>query len=210
MSPEELGEAIALGREQAGVEFKPPCLRSEKAKAPFARIVRGLIAMANRRDGGRLVIGIEEKEGKLNAVGLTAEQLETWTTHDHVADALATYCDPPLEFDVLAVKLKELSFVVIRVREFRDRPIICKKAYSPGNDGPILREGALYVRPRRKPESVEVGTAADMQDLLELAVQKRLRHLIADVQRAGGAITAVEPPRPRPDLDFAAQLTDLP
>ena len=210
MTPDELGQAIELGREQAGVEFKPPCLRGDKG--PFAQVARALMAMANRADGGRVVVGVEERENRLYEKGLTQEQADSWLVHDHLGDALAVYADPPFDFECVGVELNGARYVVIRAFEFRDTPIVCKKSYARGDGAAVLREGATYVRPRRKPETVEVSTAADMRDLIDLAAQKRLRALLATVQRAGGSVVTGSggPPAPTTPGLFTRQLGDLP
>src|SRR5262249_38615915 len=95
VTPAELEDALAFGREQAGVEFKPPSARTDRAA--FAQVTKAVLAMANKRDGGRVVIGVAEVEKRLVRGGVTPAQAESWLTHDHVADALAEYADPPVE-----------------------------------------------------------------------------------------------------------------
>jgi len=69
MTEEEFAEIIALGREQASVEFKGPGLRTDKHL--FAKVTRAVLGMANLRDGGRVVVGIEEQQTGLVLTGLT-------------------------------------------------------------------------------------------------------------------------------------------
>jgi hypothetical protein len=89
-------------------------------------------------------------------------------TYDHLARALANYADPPLRFDVAAVQLSSGATVaVIEVFEFEDIPHFCAKHY----DG-VLREGALYVRPRKVPETSEVASAVEMREVIELATRE--------------------------------------
>ena len=73
--------------------------------------------------------------------------------------------------------------MVIHVEEFADVPVLCKRAYDD-----VLRDGACYVRPRRKPETTDIPTYADMRDLLDLAIEKGVRRLLAQAQRAGLAV----------------------
>ena len=42
--------------------------------------------------------------------------------------------------------------------------------------------------PRRKPETTEIPTYADMRDLLDLATQKAVSRLLAHAQRTGLAV----------------------
>ena len=63
---------------------------------------------------------------------------------------------------------------------FADIPVLCKRDYQD-----VLRSGACYVRSRRKPETTEIPTQADMRDLLELATEKKLRERLAQMERVG-------------------------
>lgn len=145
--------------------------------------------MANHRDGGTVVVGIEEQQSGLVPTGLTPDQLATWN-YDDLADGLAPYADPSVEFDTEVVVYKGQRFLVIRVEQFVEVPVLCKKGYNRDRDV-ILRDGACYVRPRRKPETIEVGTYADMRDLIELATDKGVRRFIARTQ-AGGILLTVQ------------------
>ena len=71
MTDEELAELIARG-ERPGVEFKNARSRKD---ASFKEIVRAVLGMANRRDGGLVIIGIED-DG--TPTGLTAAQIPSW------------------------------------------------------------------------------------------------------------------------------------
>src|SRR5947208_13272834 len=97
MTDQEFAELLALGYERRGVEFKGPGPRSSKQL--FAKVVRATLGMANRRDGGLVVVGIDDSGGVLDPIGLTAAVLETWK-YDDVANSLAEYADPSMGFDM--------------------------------------------------------------------------------------------------------------
>src|SRR5258706_6101749 len=84
MTDEQFAQLLELKHEVFGVEFKPPGLRTDPLL--FHTVARGLMGMANRRDGGRLVIGIREDAGKFELLGVTPEQPESWR-YEHLADA---------------------------------------------------------------------------------------------------------------------------
>lgn len=198
-SPTELKELIALGVEQSGVEFKGPCGSEEKPQRD--KILRAMLAMANHRDGGLVIVGVDETPEGLQGTGLTAAQLATWT-RDRVGDAIAAHADPSVDFVVERVSVDDRDFVVLRVRQFADVPVVCKRNGAQEDRKQVLREGACYVRPRRKPESVEVPTAADMRDLLDLAIDRGVETFIKRMHRAGapapgaaGALDIYEPQR---------------
>ena len=192
-------ELLALGREQAGVEFKGPGDRSDRRL--FAKVARAVLAMANRRDGGVVVVGIDDERNEAVLTGLSATQLATWE-QDAVRDALAAYADPGVEVEVEPVRHGGRDFVVITIREFADVPVLCRR------DGDGVREGALYVRSRRKPESVEVPRQAEMRDVIELATEKRLRAFLATATAVGiGAAT--RPAAPDAGTAYAGQRAAL-
>jgi len=188
MTEEQFSEIIARGREQPSVEFKGPGLRTNKHL--FAKVARAVLGMTNRRDGGFVIVGVEESAVGLVLTGLSLEELKTWK-YDHVADSLATYADPSIEFDLVEVSFKGQTFIAIKVEEFDEIPVLCKKSYNTGKDV-VLREGACYIRSRRKPETVEVSTYADMRDLLDLATEKGVRRFISRAHSAGLSITPPE------------------
>lgn len=177
MTDEEFAEELALGHETSGVEFKGPGPRSNRQL--FAQVVRAVLGMANRRDGGRVIIGVEDNNGVLNPVGLIEHDLATWR-YDHVADGIARYADPSVSFDLELKEYNGNQYVVLEIDEFADIPVLCKIDYQG-----ILRNGACYVRSRRKPETSEIPTQEDMRDLLDLATEKKLQERLALLQRVG-------------------------
>ena len=82
--------------ERRGVEFK--------SAGPFsdihlcARVTRAVLGMANRRDGGFVVLGVRDQDGVLTPTGLSPEELDTWR-YDDVAARVSSYADPPVIFD---------------------------------------------------------------------------------------------------------------
>ena len=58
--------------------------------------------------------------------------------------------------------------------------MLCKRGFQWGT-----AEWGLYVRTRRKPETSEIPTQAEMRDLLDLATIKWVRRHFDWMQRAG-------------------------
>lgn len=181
---EILEEIVALGHETTGVECKPPGPRSDKQL--FPKVVRAILGMSNRRDGGVVIIGIEDTGSSLSPVGLDDNDLATWN-YNHVSDKLKYYAEPSVNFELEEKHYQGKKYIVLNVREFEDIPILCKKPYTVAGSV-VLREGACYVRSRRKPETTEIPTQEDMRDLLDLATEKRLRRYMAQAERAGVAL----------------------
>jgi predicted HTH transcriptional regulator len=181
LTDQQLAEAMAFGREQSAIEFKSPGPRSSRRL--LAQVIRAMLGMSNRRDGGYVVIGVRDNGKQLFPDGLDASDLPTWA-YDHLADSVASHVDPSIQFDVRVARLDVRDFVIVHVSEFAEVPILCRRGYSDGKET-VLREGACYIRPRRKPETMEVGTYADMRDLLDLASEKLARRFLATAGRTG-------------------------
>ena len=139
----------------------------------------------------------------LNHVGLTEADLRTWN-YDDVADRVAVYADPSVAFDLEIREYDDNEYVVLRIEEFADVPVLCKRSF-----GDVLRDGACYVRPRRKPETSELPTQADMRDLLDLAIEKGIRRFLSQAQRSGLIDTPGEILQDTDDRRFDEQLGEL-
>ena len=183
------------------MEFKSPGPVSDGRL--IAQVVKAMLGMCNRRDGGTVIIGVEENQGVLNQVGLSESEIAGWN-YDAVADQVARYADPSISFALDVKEYEVSSYVVIEVEEFADIPVLCKRSY-----GDVLRYGACYVRPRRKPETSDIPTQADMRDLLDLAIEKGVTQFLDRARRVGlFATLSVESPATDQEL-FDEQLGDL-
>ena len=107
MDDEDFAQRLALGHEIRGTEFKGPGPRSDGRLV--AQVVRAVLGMANRRDGGSVIIGVEDNGAVLTPVGLSQSALATWT-YDAMADQIARYADPSVTFalEPKAYKWKQL------------------------------------------------------------------------------------------------------
>src|SRR5689334_6981251 len=94
---------LAVGYEQRGIEWKGPGLRSDKQL--FVKVVRAALSMGNLRDGGHVVIGIDDKNPRSLLPGLSHDELASWLSYDDVARGFAEYADPPLHFELASLTL---------------------------------------------------------------------------------------------------------
>lgn len=180
---ELLTELLGLGHEMQNVECKSPGPRTDRMLQ--TKVIKAMLGMANRRDGGHVLIGISDKAGSLEPVGLSVADLSTWTKYDDLASVVSEYADPSIAFESESQIFGGKSFVLITVREFDDIPVICKKTSYNAE----LRQGGCYVRSRRKPETTVIPTQEDMRELLDLAAEKRVRKFIAQARSVGVDLT---------------------
>ena len=198
---EVMNQIVALGHELSGVEVKSPGPVSNRRLV--AQVVKAILGMCNRRDGGTVIIGVEDSQGALKPIGLAETDLDEWR-YDALSDQVARYADPSVSFSLDVKEYEGNSYVVIEVEEFIDIPVLCKRAFDD-----VLRDGACYVRPRRKPETSDIPTQADMRDLLDLAIEKGVTQFLARARRVGLFSTpAVESPATDQER-FDEQLGDL-
>ena len=113
---------MALGHELGGIEFKGPGPMSNSRLV--AQVVKAVLGMANRRDGGSVIIGVEDNQGTPIPTGLTPVDLSTWT-NDALADQIARYADPSVTFDMEVKEYQGNQFVLIEVQGIRrySRPV---------------------------------------------------------------------------------------
>jgi predicted HTH transcriptional regulator len=194
VTEEEFESLLARGYETDGVEFKGSWTRKEKLF--LARVVRAILGMANRRDGGLVILGVEEST-KLDPVGLTDEQAESWLNYDDLSASVNEYASPCVRLEPELHTFWGKKFVFIRVHQFDDIPILCAKEYA----APLLRKGACYVRARHKPETSELPSEEEMRELLELAIDKGVRKFVTRAKKAG--LFPTMPSTPAPPTDEA-------
>lgn len=173
---ERVQGALDLLQEGRSVDFKRAAMWDELKQG----IPKDILAMSNLRDGGIIIIGVEESDNKWTRTGMTDEQLNTYNPDDMI-DHVNKYASPSMTFNVVKHTDDEgLKYLVIRAHEFEEKPFVCKR-----NCADELRQGAFYVRPLGKAESRKVQTADEMHDLLELSVEKRTRNFMRQIQRVG-------------------------
>lgn len=176
--PQWLIDALQLPHEIEGVEFKCS-MQFASGRPECMKVVKAVLAMANRRGGGRVVVGVREGDGGVPVPeGVSDEHLENWT-HNAVGGSAGSFGSPAPRLRIQRLPYNGITLVVIEVDEFALQPVVCTKSF-PG----VLDAGACYVR-RRSPVASDKATFQEMHDLLELATEKRLQHFVGMVHRAG-------------------------
>lgn len=164
---------ITHGREERNLEYKESISWGDSTVRN--KLTKSILARANLRDGGVIVIGVQQEGDNFNPKGMTQADFQSFS-HDKISEYVAEYADPFVEITVSLVEYNGGSYVITQVKEFEELPVLCKK------DGmENLRRGALFIRSRRKPETVQVPSQTEMREILELAidkgVKKQLEHL---------------------------------
>ena len=189
----ELIEIILHGSEERNIEYKSSL--SWKDANARAKLIKSILAMANIRDGGFIVVGVEEKGGHFEPAGVSDKDFHSYS-QDKVSSDVATYADPFVELTVNRIQHEQKRFVIMQVEEFTELPVICKK------DGPGgLRAGAIYTRTRRMFETAQVPSQTEMREIVENAVGKAVTRFRVLVSRAGVEAPMNEKERSRQQFD---------
>ncbi len=182
MTEDELRELLEAGEETPRREYKQSHPFTDPAFQ--ASLIRTILAMSNVRDGGHIIVGVEERGNSYALTGMRPEHVLTYD-RDTMKDRVGEYADPYVDFSVDTGPYEGKTFLVITVREFDEVPVICKK------DGRDLTRGTVYTRTRtRRPESARVSNHADMREIIQLAVDKGVQKL----QERGYALRGGTPP----------------
>ncbi len=182
MDGPELTELVKnIEGETRNIELKASMSWSDQATK--LKIVKSILAMSNIRSGGMVIIGINENGGKLDRIGMTKEHLKSFD-HDKMSAYIATYADPHVRFSLRRVTLESKIFIVISIDEFERVPVLCKKDFVV-NGKTQLRQGKLYTRTWRMPETVEVSTSDDLTEIIELATEKGVARFAELVSKSG-------------------------
>jgi len=160
----ELEELLEGGRERSGLDFKASC-----AWAKAQEFAKDILAMSNTRDGGYIVVGVNEQDdGSYTRMGVSATDRVTYK-EDEMRDQMTKYADPHVDFSCQVLSdAQGLFYVVIRVYEFTNVPVICRK------DSNSTQAGTIYFRnSNRRIESAPLSNSSDMRELIERAAIKQ-------------------------------------
>lgn len=199
--PDELARLIIAGREGLGVEFKSSMSWDEPSTK--GKVVKAVLAFANKRDGGVLVFGVERLPGATlhTIVGMSDRDYDSFD-QDAIASKVNAHAAPYVDLSIEHRLIDGKRCVVIVVREFQDYPVLCTEDLVV-DKRVIVGRGRIYCRSRRMPESAEVQSPDDIRDIIELGIAKGLERYFR-LRRIEGRLAG-----PAAQDQFRAQLRDL-
>lgn len=154
------------GEETQSFDVKGPMPWSD------ASLAKDILAMANVRDGGTILIGVHDKT--FAREGVDQETRRTYDV-DVMRDQMTKYADPHVIFGVdFPTDGQGRTYVAIEVEPFREIPVICRvDSHKAG-----LKRGTIYYRnSNRRPESAPVSNSYDMRDIVTVAAARTRRRL---------------------------------
>lgn len=192
--PEELLQALYHGREESYLEYKGNVSWRDNPKK--LEIVQTIFAMANKREGGMIFIGVEDDGTR---TGLSDEN---FTSYDH--DKINQYIEGKGNQNIGCIVSKFghkdekeadiKRFVLIQIAESREFPLV----YTGGqclynNSVPAfgkniaLRKSAIYIRSSSPVGNKEIETIEEWQELIERTYRKFEKETIKRSEIVGGS-----------------------
>lgn len=174
---------ILHGKEERYLEYKRSMIWTGDDTTKV-KVTQAMMAMANLRNGGVILIGMQEvSKGVWTPEAMTPEQVSSFT-QDDIAQWVNDYAIPAVQFSVGPLVFNNNQFVIIQVQEFDTTPVICRKQKTIGGVE-VLKAGAIYYRSNRKNESAPISSDEDLRELIGLAVDKGISQHINRLRRLG-------------------------
>jgi hypothetical protein len=179
-SSNELIRYIEAAGESANIDAKGPI--AWDCNEVSAGLTKDILALANCRDGGVIVIGKSEPvPGKFQLDGVSDEQAASFET-TIVGTWVNNHCAPHVHLVCYRHEHDGKQFIVIAVSEFHDVPVICTKQFELPSTGKsnkvILKKGTVYVRTPNA-QSAPLSSVEELRELVGLATTKRADQMLA-------------------------------
>jgi hypothetical protein len=181
ISDNRIRELIALGTESRNVDYKGPFSWAAAGKDEKVKIVKDVLAFANARDGGLILVGVDD--ATCQYVGLSDDEFSSFD-QTKFNDFVHIYTEPKHTCNVYRRGLDGKKIVLIEIPEFTDVPIVCKQE-APSSADPhklLLRRATLYKRTDRA-TSEAIDDADELRELLNRALLRRQDELMNAINR---------------------------
>ena len=201
ITEERIQELIRQGNENRNLDYKCAFSWDEASHDAKCEIAKDVLAFANTRDGGVILIGVGDKTGAIE--GLTEAQ-STSFDQTRFNDFVQKYTDPHHTSRVHRRTVDGHRFIVIDVPEFAEVPILCAKDAHSSSDSSkqILKKATLYKR-TDKATSEAIADADEMRELLNRGLLRRQDELLKAIRQI---ILPRESVEVQPETEFKAQI----
>jgi len=179
-SDDDIRELIKAGSETPNLDYKLTAIWDKKHNQDRLDLVKDILAMSNTRDGGKIVIGVDDKTKEY--IGLSDESYSSFDV-TKVNQFVNSFADPAISCQVISkADLDGKKVVVIIIPEFPEDPIICKKGSNDHDNKPFLMQGGLYTR-TVDCSSELVSSADETRSILEIGLNKKSDEILAKINR---------------------------
>lgn len=165
---EELRKKIQNGCETKNLDYKEGFNWNSK-KAEKLKLIKDILSMANTKDGGEIIIGV--RDSNYMFTGLLDDDYASFD-QTKVNELLEGYAEPIHVCHVVKKEVDGKKVVCIRVPEFSDFPVICKREYKDLQGKMILEKAAIYAR-TGKATSEKICSVTEMSNLINMVIERR-------------------------------------
>jgi hypothetical protein len=181
ITDDRINELIDLGNENRNLDYKGAFSWANATKDEKVKITKDVLAFANTRDGGVILVGLDDKTGALQ--GLTEDESASFD-QTRFNDFVHEFTDPKHTSFVCRRTIRGHRIIAIEIPEFVEVPILCKKmAQSTANPKELLlRKAGLYKR-TEKATSELIEDPDELRELLNRGVLRRQDELLTAMNR---------------------------
>ena len=179
------------GEETRTLEFKSR-FRWDDQKSLWLqeKVIQAILGLSNTPSGGVLLVGIKQDGSEAPELqDMTEDQIRSFGTEGLKAK-IDGFASSATAFDHGTAVYLGKTLVVFQVSQFARRPIICKK--DGLHQDKILREGEIYVRSTRAQYSTRRATAEELEEIIDIAVEKELARFRKRVQAVDETVTYID------------------
>lgn len=199
MNSADIEQLIARKMETRNVDFKEGFKWSKENRDLQLDLLKDMMAMANTRDGGTLILGVVDRD--YTVIGVDQEVSDSFDVTS-VAQMLHENASPKITLNVLKIQVEGKQIVAIDIAEFEDVPIVCADTRKDARGvRTILRKSALYIRTSAA-RTEEVSSDEEMRELLGRAITKKGDQLLKSIEQL---LQGKAPAPAAPALDLYAE-----
>lgn len=167
------------------------------------KIAKAALGMANLQGGGYIIVGVREnRDGAAHEIDAMPAEIARTYSPDDVSEYLNAHADPDIDVEVVRFEHGGGYVVAIKVHEFKEIPVICKKGIDEH-----VRRGTLYCR-SPKPETVSVNGKI-MREIIDMAVDKGIAKQVRRVRSYGVQQAGTDPFLEEASEEMAAEAQDV-
>jgi predicted HTH transcriptional regulator len=180
MTDDDIERLVGLKSEGPNLDYKAGFAWIKDNRDKKYELIRDLIALANTKDGGRVIFGV--RDGECELIGVSVDVYES-VDPSNVVQMLHDNAAPQVRCAVYKREIDGKRVVVFDVAEFDETPIICTNGITStdGSKRAILRQAAVYVRTVAA-TTEEVSSPDDMRKLISRAVSRKSDELLKAIR----------------------------
>jgi hypothetical protein len=181
ITDQRIQQLISLGNENRNLDYKGSFSWLAVGRDEKVGIAKDVLAFANTRDGGVILVGVDDKTGLLR--GLTEDQFASFD-QTRFNDFIHSYTEPKHTCFVCRREIGGSRIVAVVIPEFAEVPILCKQSVQSVTNPRevLLRKAGLYKR-TDKATSELIEDADELRELLNRGLLRRQDELLAAMSR---------------------------